>query len=115
MKNKATIYTKFCLNCVWPEEWIALQEWARRSGIRIIVKRTSYDPVEHQNALKYRGGDYKAFVLFDGKATDFDEFINKIKGEKCDVQRSIKSKKSIRVDCVENKASEVKVEVKKGA
>lgn len=77
---KVIVYTKWCLECVWPEEVKILRIWASDKNIK--VKRTSYRPDWHRKATKLYGSeDYDAFVVYKGKVEDFVSFVNDCKNK----------------------------------
>lgn len=81
MKKKVTLYTKFCLNCYWPKQSIAIRQWAEREGMQLIVKRTAYRPDWHKEAVVlYGNADYTAFLVHeDGSMDDFVSFADKLR------------------------------------
>lgn len=80
--SKAIIYTKYCLDCMWPDEWLSVTSWLQHQGISLKIKRTTYRPDWHKVATKlYDGDDYRAFVLLDGKVTDFMDFAKECKNK----------------------------------
>lgn len=127
--NKLTVYSKVCLPCVLGEQdWREFQAKARNAGYELKVVRTNYDRGIHQEASELWGGeDYLAFLIApNGEALTvkeatkmFDEIKDKLvkagkskpvrKGKK-HVQGLRKTKRSIRVDSVEDSPSEIKVQ-----
>lgn len=126
------IYTKVCLSCVMGSEWIDIQNKLIKAGYSLKVRRTTYDRSLHERATKLWGADnYLAFAAFpDGKVVAlgaikgmFEEIKDKrVKAGKTKPVRKKRSKKSelrglsntkrrIRVDSVEDKVDEIKVEV----
>lgn len=131
MINKVNIYTKVCLPCVMKkQEWHDFQRSVWNAGYEINMIRTTYDKELHKEATKLWGDEgYIAFVLMpnsevetlEGAKKMFEDIRNKLtqagktkpvrKGKK-NVQRLRKTKRSIRVDSVEDSPSEVEVETK---
>lgn len=126
------IYTKVCLSCVMGDEWGKIQTSIIKHGYNIKVYRTTYDSSLHKKATELWGNDdYLAFAVFpDGKCVAvgaienmFEEIKDKrVKAGKAKPVRKKRSRKSelrglsntkrrIRVDSVEDKVDEIKVEV----
>lgn len=91
MKDKITIYTKFCLPCVWESETKKLKQWASANNYEFEIKRTAYRPDWHKKATELWGNQYyRAFMVMpDGKVEDFVKFFN---GAKCKPARAGKAK-----------------------
>lgn len=126
--NRITIYSKVCLPCVMKQEWTAIQKTIWQAGYEIDIVRTTYDAQAHKEATMLWGSDdYVAFGLApNGEALNlkelkqmFEEIKDKLvkagktkpvrKGKK-NVQGLRKTKRSIRVDSVEDSPSEIKVQ-----
>lgn len=128
--NRLTIYSKVCLPCVLKDEWQKFRRAALEAGYELDVARTTYDSKLHDEASKLWGSDsYTAFIIApNGEALNineakkmFEDIKDKLvkagktkpvrKGKK-HVQGLRKTKRSIRVDSVEDSPVEVKVENK---
>ncbi len=80
--RKVTIYTKYCLDCMWAEEWLHVTSWLQHERTALKVKRTTYRPDWHQVATKLYGSeDYTAFVVFNEEVIDFMEFAKDCKNK----------------------------------
>lgn len=94
--NVLTVYSKFCVSCVYKEDWDKVQLFASKHGYRLDTERTTYHPKRHAKATQLWGGeDYKAFMVTPSgepisivklaKAlTENGEWNNDV----CDVQRT---------------------------
>lgn len=76
MRKKIIVYSKSCFSCVYPDKLQELRNYAAQHGLELKVYRTVYSPICHAAALKYRE-DYRAFVVYNGKDYDIDDFIKK--------------------------------------
>lgn len=82
MAKKITIWSKYCVSCLWYEEWMAISNYAQHEGIDLKVKRTVYRPDWHYRATKlYGSNDYDVFVVVGKKVEDFMEFAEKCKNK----------------------------------
>lgn len=65
MRNRLlTVYSKFCIDCVWPEKWVKVQKFAAKNGFKLNVERTTYHPRRHEKAANIWGSDsYTAFLV----------------------------------------------------
>ena len=130
MKNLVNVYTKVCLPCVMKKDWKETQRAIWNAGYEINLIRTTYDSGYREEAEKLWGSDnYVAFVLMpNGEAVTlgkaklmFDNIKDKLveagktkpvrKGKK-NVQGLRKTKRSTRVDAVEDSPVEIKVQTK---
>lgn len=113
--SKVIIYTKYCLDCMWPQEWLNVVSWLQHERATLKVKRTTYRPDWHKVATKlYGSDDYTAFVVVNGEVIDFMEFtkdcknklveLGKTKEAESDMQRLSKTKGSDRKARVRRKA-----------
>ncbi len=126
--NRLNLYTKVCLPCVDKKLWEGFQRAVWSAGYELNVIRTTYAPELHQEATKIWGGeDYLAFIIApNGEALTineakkmFEEIKDKLvkagkskpvrKGKK-HVQGLRQTKRSVRVDSVEDSPSEIKVQ-----
>ena len=128
--KEVNVYTKVCLPCVMKKNWQDTQRAIWSAGYDIALIRTTYDSGAHKEAMEIWGSDdYVAFVLMpNGEAVTlgkaklmFENIKDKLvaagktkpvrKGKK-NVQGLRKTKRSIRVDAVEDSPSKIKVETK---
>lgn len=80
--SKVIIYTKYCLDCMWADEWLKVTSWLQHERIALKVKRTTYRPDWHQVATKLFGSeDYTAFAVVNGEVIDFMEFAKDCKNK----------------------------------
>lgn len=65
MKRQTLIvFSKFCVDCVWPEAWAKILKFATKNGYKIEVERTTYHPKRHEKATALWGDDnYTAFLM----------------------------------------------------
>lgn len=81
-KRKNYIYTKFCLNCIHPEQWKYVTAWLQHEEVNYKVYRTAYRPDWHRKATKIWGNEgYEAFVVLNGRVIDFMEFAEECKNK----------------------------------
>lgn len=67
------IYSKWCLQCDYPEELLTINQWAMRRDLDTQIIRTAYRPADHQKAARLwaesqkltteAAQDYPAFVV----------------------------------------------------
>jgi len=58
------VFSKFCIDCVWPEQWEKIQRWAAGYNFKLDVFRTTYHPKRHEAATMIWGADnYRAFLV----------------------------------------------------
>ena len=91
---KYTLYTKFCVKCVAPDELQKLKNWCETNKHTLDIVRTTYRPEAHKEASSFWGEEnYTMFVRDENeeKNVDFYEFIKNI-GEKDQPKRIKKSK-----------------------
>lgn len=97
MKNKHNkdydilIYSKWCLECDYPDEVRELNLWSMKNNLSYKIIRTVYRPKDHKRAIELwssRAGvtdgeseDYPPFVVYND-ITSFKEFIDMIKDTK---------------------------------
>lgn len=126
--KKLTIYSKFCIPCVYGTEYLnRVRAWGEGNGYGISIKRTAYNPIWQAEAKKYRP-EYEAFVVLSDKmgSYDFKTFLDDVmpsqkaktkpvkntkRKAKDDVQGLPKTTKRIRVDDLSSPACKVEVEI----
>ena len=85
MSGKSTkiyVYTKYCADCMWPEEMLAIKNYVQHFGLELKIKRTTFRPELHAEASKLYGSeDYKAFVVVGKKVFTIMEFAESCKNK----------------------------------
>ena len=113
--KKLTIYSKHCVPCLYANDLANLKSWATARGIKVVVKRTSLNPLWHNQASKYLD-DYDTFIVYNEKVYDFASIVKVLnwKGAKNnDVQDVQSAKESTGTNRVAGKKSKAKSKAKK--
>ena len=81
-KNKTIyVYTKYCADCMWPEEMMSLKKYAQHFEYNLKVKRTTYRPSLHKKASEICGTEeYRAFVVMDKRVFSLESFARLCEG-----------------------------------
>lgn len=94
---KYTLYTKFCVKCIAPDDLQSLKNWCESNNHTLEIVRTTYRPEAHKEASLYWGeGNYTMFVRdeTEGVNTEFFEFVKKLKEK--DEPKTIKKAKPVK-------------------
>lgn len=89
MDGDIIIYSKWCVQCMMPDDLLAVNMYALHKDLIVQVIRTAYRPADHKKATELwscRKGavegenseDYKTFVVYNGKIQEFKEFLKMI-------------------------------------
>lgn len=82
MPKKITIWSKYCVSCLWYDQWLNITNYAQKYDIKLKIKRTVYRPDWHWRATKLYGNpEYSVFVVVDGKVKDFMKFADSCKNK----------------------------------
>ena len=78
--KKITIYTKFCVKCLYPEQFTTVKRWCIENEVQLDIIRTTYRPAVHEMASIYYGSDkYTVYGRTeDGKIYDFLDLAGEI-------------------------------------
>lgn len=80
--KKITIWSKYCVRCLWYDDYMAIVNYAQHEGIGVKVRRTVYRPDWHWRATKlYGSDDYDVFVVRGKKVENFMEFAKKCRNK----------------------------------
>jgi len=78
-ENEVIVWSKFCVQCIRPEEWKRFEKYCQLKGWFITVCRTTYLPKLHEQATSIYGSEnYTMFMQKDKMIYDFDYAIKKI-------------------------------------
>lgn len=81
-RNKIYIYTKYCADCMWPDEMVAIKGYAQHFGLELVIKRTTFRPEWHKEAAELYGSEeYKAFVMEGKKVVEIMDFAKDCKNK----------------------------------
>lgn len=105
-KKKIIIYSKWCLECDYSEEFTDIKMLTQREGIEMSVVRTAYRPLRHHKAVKIwasangieekNAQDYPPFIVKGRSVTTFMDYAKQCKNK---LARS--GKKKGMKECVE--------------
>lgn len=78
--KKLTIYSKFCVKCLWPQELQSIEAYAKNNNMNVLQVRTVLDSKLHQIATSLWGNaDYTAFVYDGENAVALKQFLDEHK------------------------------------
>lgn len=81
--RKAYLYTKACLSCEYGAEWFRFKDsFERLNHCKIVVRRTTYDPLYAAIARKLASGEYEAVL-------DFPKYVPVVYRTKADFMAEI--------------------------
>lgn len=122
IKGDIILYSKWCVECDYPDELQAINTYATRHDLELQIIRTAYRPADHDRATEIWGcrdgvseedaESYSAFVPYKDKIYTLEEFTEMIgddvknkmikegetKDDMQDMPRAKRNKRKTRVD-----------------
>lgn len=99
MPKELIAYYKPCISCTF-DDWCIVQQWASRNGIKLVERRTEYNPIWHKKATAVWGDEmYPPFITTkDGSAYAAIEYVIEelMEGRDDDLQDLFRTKEPTR-------------------